>query len=232
LVLARTIRGFGIRYLVILLIAALYVAILVWAFSVPWWAVFRWTLLLLCLFSLYTLIGGTIHARRLELGFEPIHSPEREAERAASAAQRQTERWYEELHGCLRAHNPARAEELLSRWAASSNDAMAALQAPGIIGRALSWNNDGYVVFIASRLVTRLLRARNPAAALHIVEKVLPRVPALRLASDAEQFGLAQAARANGQRALTAALLLHFEQDFPKSHLLARAQALRAEAAR
>lgn len=232
LALARTIRSFGVRYFAILLVAAVYVAILVLAFSAPWWAVFRWTLLLLCVYSLYTLIGGTIHARRLELGFEPIHSPEREAERAASVARREAAHWYEELHGCLRAHNAARAEELLSRWAATHDDALVALQAPEIIDHALAWNNDGYVAFIASRLVTRLLRARNSAAALHVVGKVLPRVPALRLASDAEQFGLAQAARANGQRALSAALLLHFERHFPESHLLARAQALRAEAAR
>lgn len=229
LVLVRTIRALGAWYPAILLVAALYVAAVTWAFIAPWWGVFRWALLVLCLLSLFTFIGSAFHARRLQLGFEPIHSPERVAEREAAARQLRTERWLEQIYGSVRMHDYAKAGELLAQWATAADDADAARQAQGIVQRALSWNDERGLALVASRLATYLLRAGNPAAALDVAATALPQAPMLRLASDAEQFALAQAARADGRRALTAALLRRFEQDFPGSPFLARAQALRAE---
>lgn len=228
LVLVRTIRALGAWYAAILLVAALYVAAVTWAFVAPWWGVFRWALLVLCLLSLFTFIGSAFHARRLQLGFEPIHSPERAAEREAAARQQRTERWLEQIYGSVRMRDYAKAGELLAQWA-TADDADAARQAHGIVQRALSWNDARGLALVASRLATCLLRAGNPAAALDVVAAALPQAPMLRLASDAEQFALARAARADGRRALTAALLRRFEQDFPESPFVARAQALRAE---
>jgi hypothetical protein len=228
-VLLRTIVALGAWYPAILALTAACAAMLHWAFTAPLWGVARWALLLFCLLSLFTFLGSAFHARRLQLGFEPIHSPERVAERAATAQRRRTDQFLEELYGSVRLHDYAKAGAQLRQWAAESDDQSAAHAAHGIVQRALSWNDERGLALIASRLAAGLLRAGSTGAALDVVTVALPRAPMLRLATDAEQFALAQAARADGRRAVTAALLERFEQDFPESRLLARAKAMRAE---
>ncbi|MCC7461277.1 MAG: hypothetical protein IT480_02310 [Gammaproteobacteria bacterium] len=224
LVLLRTIRALGSRYLAILLVASLYAMSVAWAFRVPWWAPLRWALLLFCLLSLCTFIGGAFHARRLQLGFEPIHSPERTAARQAAAQQHCSDHWLEDLYGSVRLQDYTRAGALLVQWSANTGDADAVREAPIIVQRALSWSTERGLALIASRLAARLMRARNPAAALDVVAAALPHAPMLRLVSDTEQFALAQAARADGRRRLAVALLQHFGRDFPDSPLAARAR--------
>jgi len=228
-VLLRTILALGAWYPAILALTALCAAMLHWAFTPSIWGVARWALLLFCLLSLFTFIGNAFHARRLQLGFEPIHGPERDAERAATAQRRRTDQFLEELYGSIRLRDYAKAGSQLQQWAAESDDQSAAHAAHGIVQRALAWNDERGLALVASRLAARLLRAGSTGAALDVVAAALPRSPVLRMASDAEQFALAQAARADGRRALTAALLRRFEQDFPESRLLGRAQVLRAE---
>jgi hypothetical protein len=229
LVLLRTMVALGPWYPFILAVTALYALVIYWAWTAPAWGVIRWALSLACLLSLFTLIGSLFHRRRLQLGFEPIHSPERTAERAAAVQRRAAGQFLEELYGGIRLHDYARAGELLEAWSARTDDAAVARDAPAMVQSALQWNDARGLALVASRLAARLLRAGNNAVALDVVAAALPRAPVLRMASDAEQFALAQAARADGRRALVVALLARFEQDFPASRFLARALALRAE---
>jgi hypothetical protein len=231
LVLLRTLAGLGPWYALLLAVTALYAALLLWAWQLPLWGVARWGLALICVLSLFTLIGSVFHQRRLQLGFEPIHSPERTAARAAAEHARASDRLLEEIYGGIRLHNYARAGELLDDWAARVDDTAAARDAHGFVQRALAWHDARGLALVAARLAARLLRAGNNAAALDLIAVALPRAPMLRMASDADQFALALAARADGRRALVAALLARFEQDFPASRFLARVPALRAESA-
>ena len=230
-VLLRTIVGLGAWYPAILALAALYAAVVAWMYTTPVWGVARWAVLLLCLLSLFTFIGCAFHARRLQLGFDPIHSPERNAKGAATAQRRRTDQFLEELYGSVRLRDYTKAGALGEQWAAASDDQSAAHTAHGIVQRALAWNDARGLALVASRLAARLLRAGSTGAALDVIATTLPHSPMLRMATDAEQFAVAQAARADGRRALAAALLRRFEQDFPQSRLLTRARAMRAETA-
>lgn len=230
-VLLRTMVGLGPLYLLILAATALATFIVGWAWTAPLWGIARWAISIACLYSLFTLIGSAFHARRLELGFEPIHSPERSAARVTLEHGRNLDRFLEEVYGGVRLHNYARAGELLEGWAARVDDATAARDGRELVRRALAWNDERGLALLASRVAVRLLRAGNNAVALDIVATASPGAPQLRMASDADQMALALAARADGRRALVVALLANFERDFPQSRFLARVPALRAECA-
>jgi len=228
-VLARSVVALGPWYAAILAATALYALVVTWAFSGAVWEITGWALLLYAVLSLYTLIGDAFHARRLQLGFEPVHSPEREAERAAAAHRRELDRLLEAVYGGIRLHDYERAGALLADWAQAADDAAALRDGPAFVQRALSWNDARGLALVASRVAARLLRGGSVGAALDAVGVALPRAPMLRLATDAEQFALAQAARADGRRALAMGLLKRFDADFPGSRLAERARALRAE---
>lgn len=230
-VLLRTMIGLGPLYLLILAATALDALVVYWAWTAPAWGVVYWAVSIACLFSLFTLIGSAFHARRLELGFEPIHSPERSSARTTLEHGRDLDRFLEDVYGGVRLHNYARAGELLEGWAARVDDVEAARDARTLVGRALGWNDERGLALVASRVATRLLRAGNNAVALDVVASALPGAALLRMASDADQVALALAARADGRRALVVALLANFERDFPDSRFLARVPALRAECA-
>ncbi|MFO1401329.1 MAG: hypothetical protein U1F30_08985 [Steroidobacteraceae bacterium] len=107
-VLLRTMVGLGPLYLLILAATALATFIVGWAWTAPLWGIARWAIGIACLYSLFTLIGSAFHARRLELGFEPIHSPERSAARVTLEHGRNLDRFLEEVYGGVRLHNYAR----------------------------------------------------------------------------------------------------------------------------
>lgn len=230
-VLLRTMMALGPAYLLVLGVAALYALLVYWAWTAPAWGVVRWALGIACLYSLFTLIGSVVHQRRLQLGFEAIHSPERSAARDAAERDRDQDRFLEEIYGGVRLHNYARAGELLDGWLARSDDATLARDARTLVQRALGWNDERGLALVASRLAARLLRVGNNAVALDLVAAAQPHTPLLRMASDADQLALALAARADGRRALVVGLLANFERDFPDSRFLARLPALRAECA-
>ncbi|MFO1400729.1 MAG: hypothetical protein U1F30_05890 [Steroidobacteraceae bacterium] len=107
-VLLRTMIALGPWYLLLLGVAALYAWLVYWAWTAPAWGVVRWGLGIACLYSLFTLIGSVVHLRRLQLGFEAIHSPERSAARARAEHDRDQDRFLEEVYGAVRLHNYAR----------------------------------------------------------------------------------------------------------------------------
>ncbi|MGH8231295.1 MAG: hypothetical protein ACRESY_05685, partial [Steroidobacteraceae bacterium] len=220
-VLWRIMRGLGLSYLGIVLAVMLEVGallLLAGPAQVPSWlliplAQFAWL-------SLFALIGGALYEQRQALGYEPIDSPERRAQRAQRSLDKERSRFLDRVYGEARGGNRAAAcdsierelavrehafefyDWLLERLTRLPSAALAARLAQDYISRALGHDN-ARVTVVARRCV-------SADADFH------PR-------SSAETLRVAELARLAGDRATARALLAQFERHFPGDAAAAQA---------
>ena len=70
----------------------------------------------LILLEVYALIGGALHLRRLELGFDPISSPERELEQAEVDRQLRRQKVFDDVYRKLRVRETPKAIAAAREW--------------------------------------------------------------------------------------------------------------------
>jgi hypothetical protein len=109
-----------------------------------------------------------VHERRLELGFEPLESPEREAERAARERERQADDLAERIYGLVRAGRPevgwSEAERWLTAGGRRTDDYVT------LLARAERWDDARIAERLRRELVTRLLALGRAGDALLAIE--------------------------------------------------------------
>ena len=165
--IARVAAGLGVRYLWILALGAGYAALLVaLAGLLP--RIVLLALAQLLLFSLSTALGTALYARRHALGLDTWHAPERDAERAARAAERARAEFAAELYGLMRARRPAQAWARATAWLASAGRDPAAYR--WLRDRALSWDEQRFADRLNEELIARLLALGRRGEALDEVE--------------------------------------------------------------
>lgn len=209
----RVVRGIGLAAYSALVVGAwLLVAAAVMLVSILPAALGVAAALLLVL-TYAALLGGAIHARRLELGFEPIVSPERDAARAARERARELDGLAERLYGLVRARRPELAWQEAEQWLAASGHSIDDRTA--LLARADRWED----VAIAERLrrdtVTRLLALGRRGDALLLIEAALRRGRRWRPADGRELVRLIQVARDVGHAATAERLLAECAGEFP-----------------
>jgi hypothetical protein len=220
MVLWRITRALGLSYLGIVLAVVLELGALLLAAraQLPGWLLsllgqFAWL-------SLFALIGGALYEKRHALGYEPIDSPERRAQRAQRAVEHERARFLDRVYGEARGGNLAAAWDSIERELAARDHAfefydwllerlsrlpsapLAARLAQDYISRALGHDN-ARVTVVARRCV-------SADAHFH------PR-------SSAETLRVAELARLAGDRSTARALLAHFDCHFPGDTAAAQA---------
>jgi hypothetical protein len=114
------------------------------------------------------LLGGAVHERRLELDYEPLESPERQAERTARAREREVDELAERLYGLVRASRPEVAWSEAERWLASGG------RRPEdhvtLLAHADRWEDTRIAERLRRDLVTRLLALGRAGDALLAIE--------------------------------------------------------------
>jgi hypothetical protein len=176
--------------------------------------------------SLFALIGGALYEQRLALGYEPIDSPERRAQRAQRSLDNERSRFLDRVYGEARGGNLAAAWDSIERELAARDHAfdfydwllerltrlpsapLAARLAQDYIRRALGHDN-ARVIVVARRCV-------SADADFH------PR-------SSAETLRVAELARLAGDRVTARALLAHFERHFPGDAAASQAARMAAQ---
>jgi hypothetical protein len=114
------------------------------------------------------LLGGAVYERRLELDYEPLESPERQAERAAHAREREIDELAERLYGLVRASRPEIAWSEAERWLA--NGGRRPEDHAALLARADRWDDPRIAERLRRDLVTRLLTLGRAGDALLAIE--------------------------------------------------------------
>jgi hypothetical protein len=174
----------------------------------------RTALLMLLWLMLFSVLGGVLHARRVELDFEPEHSPERGRRRDDRERDRERDRFIDQVFAEFRSGNPRNAWSSIQRRATQS--AVAVAEYLWIYDRVCGWPDACLADQLAQELLPMLLAARRSGEALRIVRGRVQADPEFRPRQGSEVVRLAQLARDAGDRPLARALLHDFDRRFPE----------------
>lgn len=153
----------------------------------------------------FAMIGGVLFERRNELGFEPTHSPEREAEKARRERQREIDQLIDRIHAQWRGGAYGNAWRTIERHLQGSPRPSEELQA--LFVRAAEWEDGRLAHRLAQELLPQLLAARRTGDALYIVRSQLRADARFKPNASTDTIKLIELARDAGDRR-TARLLL------------------------
>ena len=180
--------------------------------------------------AMFGTLGAAIHRRRLELGFEPTHSPEREQSRYDRDVERRRQALMDQLFAESRAGPVGNAWSTLERQLPAGPGRIDELE--WVLARAAAWPDPRFANRVAAALVTALLDAGRTGAALDVVRARMRSVPGFRPSAPAETLRIAELARAAGDRATARALLDDYAERYPGDPSAAVAARLSEELAR
>jgi hypothetical protein len=231
LALWRAVVGLGSNYL--MLVSALGGVIVGGsvAWGLPVASFIRYAVLELLLLCLYTLIGGSIFIRRLELEFEPRSSPERSAEKAEAEYARRRQVMMDEVYSVVKVRDGARAGEVLQRWLAESGEQHLHADVPFILNQAMQFPERRGLATVARTLISHLVQVKRLSLALTVMETVSPVVADFTPATEAEVVALAGYAVPAGKRSLARAMIERWVKYAGDASLSDALRALRAELA-
>jgi hypothetical protein len=207
LALWRVIAGMGGTYLLLVAAVAIVVVCGAGMQAMPVWAVIRYAVLALLLLCLYTLIGGAIFIRRLELEFEPRVSPERSAEKSEAEYARHRQAMMDEVYSVVKARDGARAGEVLARWLVESGEQNLHADVPTILGQAMQFPERRGLATVARTLISHLVQVKRLSLALTVMETVSAVAADFTPASEAEVVALANYAVPAGKRSLARTMI-------------------------
>ncbi|HSD74303.1 MAG TPA: hypothetical protein VLB75_05995 [Steroidobacteraceae bacterium] len=217
-VLLKTIRILGASYLLLVAATALPVAI-AWLLFIRGTGSLELQLtvtLALVMFgglAAFSVIGGVLYDKRVELGLDAWKSPERDQERRERETHKRHERVIDELYGHWRSGARTEARQAAEQWLTSRNHDVEEFD--WLCERLLLWPDHRLAHRLAQQLITRLLAAKRAAEALKVARRHLGADADFRPALAAELVRLATYARDSGDRPLARRLLADFERHFP-----------------
>ena len=227
LALWRTARELGVQYLLLLamMVGIATVDGLLLRLGVS--RIVLYAAVELLVLGFYAAIGGALHDRRIELGFEPLNSPEsrvvRETKEHVSRRQAMLDSVYTSMHAGNLIEGPKRLREWLE-----SPDLQLVPDTDAIIAQALTWQKDRAVAETLRVVVNHCVGRRELAPALAAAEAALGRVPAFSTATENDAATLAGYASQTGRRGLARKLLDNYASAHPEAPLSPTARGFRA----
>lgn len=200
LTLARVIRGLGPHYLLLIAATLVFGAAIYGLARLPGWDFLRIAAAQWLLLSLFSVIGGAIHGRRAELGFEPRVSPERTADREARERAKSGDRMLDDAFVPARVHDPARVAVPVREWLAAAEGSVLAADARAILARAAAWNERAAYGAVSRVVIARLIATRQLSLALELFDAARGHAPGAAVAADADVRALIAHARVSGRR--------------------------------
>jgi hypothetical protein len=198
----QVIHGLGAWYLLALAGIAVAAAAGAGIMQLPLWSVLRFAALLLLLLACYAWLGGLLHLRRIELNFEPRHSPEKIAIREIGERDKTRQQMIDALFKALRAHEPQRAVSIAGQWLANAGDQHIHADAATMVEAASKWSEHKGFLRLLSGLIPILLDLKQTALALKTVESGLQNHAAFAPAAEEHALLLARYARQTGRKRL------------------------------
>jgi hypothetical protein len=222
-------RSLNYSYLAIVAVILAYGVVTWWMLSqlVPWWPLCAWVMF--AWLSVFTLIGGSLYEYRIELGHEPIHTPERREARQQAEIDRERSRILDRIHAQARSGNLAGAWDTIQMELTEHKHEFASYD---WLLEALSDREDARLARrLAQEYVARAL-GRDNARATQIAQRALAIDASFRPRSAAQCLRVADLLRLAGDRQSAQNLLQDFATHFPADPAIADAETLLATLAR
>jgi hypothetical protein len=160
----------------------------------------------------FAMIGGVLYVRRLELGFEPSHSPERAAEKADRERQQEIDHLIDRIFAEWRGGAYGNAWRTIEKHLNDSLRPRDELRA--LFQRASQWPDQRLAHRLAQELIPQLLTARRTGDALNIVRAQLRADANFRPIASGDTIKLIELARDAGDRSTARALLNGFSERY------------------
>jgi hypothetical protein len=210
LALAKVMRGLAHYYVLAVLWVTLCVALGILVTKSGMWIFLQLAAQQLLLLLICAFIGGAVYIRRVELGFEPLVSPERVALREEQDMSAQRQRMIDTVFGEVRVRRQAEAFATVRQWLEKTP----AHQLPGdvkaLLGAGASWTEKRGFAFLLRDLVPLLISLRQPGLAFAAVEAGLAAAPGFTVESESAAVMMIRYALQTGRKRLAATLLANF----------------------
>jgi hypothetical protein len=172
----RMIRGLGIHYVGILgLMAAAAGLIRILGLSDSWdaWNMASIAVAEVALLTVFSVLGGALFARRLQVGHEPTVSPERKLAQEDREHSVRLNAMLDEFYTQARLRKHELALGILRQWFAQADDRYVATDAQTIMARIATWQ-DPSILSRASRIFIEELDQRGNSAAVAEIRRATP----------------------------------------------------------
>ena len=175
----------------------------------------RIALLMYAWLAMFSLIGGVLYERRLDIGLDDVHTPESidtsgdEQVPDERVRSREFDRIYAEWRGGAHANAWNTVLGLVDK----SSDQLSELR--WLYRRAAQWPDGRLADRLAREMLPRLLAKRSTGEALDLVRERLRKDPRFRPAGSADLLTLVHLARTAGDRATARLLLQDFSTLYP-----------------
>lgn len=206
----RMVLGLGPMYALVLATIGGYALLIALLGTWGLWLPVEIALVMYCILSVFSALGGALYERRNELGLEAWTSPERTEERLRKQQLRQSEHDVTEAYGQMRAGSHTRAWQLLQTWLTTRANAPDDYR--WLCSRVAAWEDPRYVTRLTEDYVDRLLTLQRNGEALDVVARRLADDPSFRPKSAAATLQIARLAAGGGGTPQVARMLL---ADFP-----------------
>ena len=206
----------GSGYITVMVVAAACGLLLQWIVSGETAHLGLWlriALSMLLWLLLFGLLGAVIHDRRLEIGFEPEHSPERSAQRAVAEIEKERARFIDQVFAEYRSGASQNAWDSIQRRVGTGATAIAEYQ--WILQRVSAWPGHSLTHRVARELLGLLLAQHRNGDALQLVRAQVKADAGFRPATAEQTQQMALLARDGGDWPLARTLLGDFESRFP-----------------
>jgi hypothetical protein len=221
----RMVFRLGPMYALVLAIIAGYSLFMVLLGRWELWLPLRVALVMFCILSIFSVLGGALYERRHELELETWVSPERTAELERKADLRHSEQEVTEAYGQMRVGSHTLAWQRLQTWLTARGNTPDDYR--WLCGRVAVWGDPRYVTRLTEEYVERLLALKRTGEALDVVSARLGKDPSFRPKSAAATLRIARIAAAGGGTPRVArALLADFSARFAGDPSIAAAAAL------
>jgi hypothetical protein len=208
--MAKVVRGLGYYYLLAVVWVALCVAAGLLVSGTGLWLVLRIAGAQLLLLLICAFIGGALYARRVELGFEPLVSPERKAAREQHDLLAQRQRMIDTLFSQVRMRRQTDALATAREWLEKAEAHQLPDDVQAILAAGAKWSETKGFTALLRALAPLLLTMRQPALAFATVEAGLATTPGFTLERQEDALRMIRYALQTGRKRVAATLLASF----------------------
>jgi len=215
LVLLQTVRGMGWWYLLVMILVAALIGLSVWLLQSSVWRVAVIWQIGLSVLMIFSLIGGVMYERRIEIGHEPRNSPERHAVLDQREHQRKLKRVLDEIYNAVRLGDLIRGVTELEQWFARVDEEFVASDCEAVHSTICTWG-DTEMLTVASRMLATILANKSHTEMLsEIIQVTLKNQPAFTLKSESSLMPVVHGLQAGNRSDLAFSLVKNFVNAFP-----------------
>ena len=174
LTLWRTMRGLGIYYFGALGLMAAAATLIFIMGKMGAWNMLTIAVAEVAVLTVFSTLGGALFMRRLEIGHEPIVSPERSKENEDREHSRRLSAMLDDLYTQTRIKKHELALNILGQWLAQTDNRYIVSDADTISARVAAWNDSKALSLTSRALVAELGKRGKPEAAARFASLFTP----------------------------------------------------------